>query len=91
MKKEKLALFGGPKSFDEKIKTYNTIGNEELKAAIRVIKSGKLSSFLGEPSKEFYGGANVQKFEKQLSKYFGVKYAITVNSWSSGLSCAIGA
>ena len=91
MKKEKLAIFGGPKSFNDKIKTYNTIGKEELKAAIKVVKSGKLSSFLGEPSDEFYGGKYVKKFEKNLSRYFGVKYVITVNSWSSGLSCAIGA
>ncbi len=91
MNKEKLAIFGGPKSFNDKIKTYNTIGKEELKAAIKVVKSGKLSSFLGEPSDEFYGGKYVKKFEKNLSRYFGVKYVITVNSWSSGLSCAIGA
>ena len=91
MKKEKLAIFGGPKSFNEKIETYNTIGKEELRAAIKVVKSGKLSSFLGEPSNEFYGGKYVQRFEKNLAKYFGVKHAITVNSWSSGLSCAIGA
>ena len=25
MNKEKLAIFGGPKSFNDKIKTYNTI------------------------------------------------------------------
>ena len=91
MKKDKLAIFGGPKSFNENIKTYNTIGREELNAAIKVIKSGKLSSFLGEPSNEFYGGKYVQQFEKKFANYFGVKYAITVNSWSSGLSCAVGA
>ncbi len=91
MKKSKLAIFGGPKSFNENIKTYNSIGKEELKAAINVVKSGKLSSFLGEPSKEFYGGKFIQKFESKISKFFGVKHAITVNSWSSGLSCAVGA
>tara|TARA_B100000073_G_C23715997_1_gene565947 strand:+ start:21 stop:1301 length:1281 start_codon:yes stop_codon:yes gene_type:complete len=91
MKKEKLAIFGGPKSFNDSIKTYNTIGKEELRAAIKVVKSGKLSSFLGEPSDEFFGGKYVRQFEKNLSKYFKVKYAITVNSWSSGLSCAVGA
>ena len=64
MKKEKLAIFGGPKSFNEKIETYNTIGQEELRAAVKVVKSGKLSSFLGEPSNEFYGGKYVQRFEK---------------------------
>ena len=28
MKKEKLAIFGGPKSFNDSIKTYNTISEE---------------------------------------------------------------
>ena len=91
MQKNKLALFGGKKAFDEKIVRYNTIGKEELDAGSKVIKSGNLSSFLGEASSDFYGGVHVKKFEKDCEKYFKVKHAITVNSWSSGLSCAIGA
>ena len=37
MKKEKLAIFGGPKSFNDSIKTYNTIGKEELQAVIKLL------------------------------------------------------
>tara|TARA_B100001057_G_scaffold30365_1_gene27648 strand:+ start:117 stop:248 length:132 start_codon:yes stop_codon:yes gene_type:complete len=36
-----------------KFKKYNPIGKEELKAASDVIKSGNLSNFLGEYSKNF--------------------------------------
>ena len=74
-----------------KFKKYNPIDNKELKAAIKVIKSGNLSNFLGTYSKEFYGGPKVREFEKKCRSFFKVKHAITVNSWTSGLICAVGA
>ncbi len=74
-----------------KFKNYNPIGKEELLAATKVIKSGKLSYFLGTYSKEFYGGPKVREFERKCRSFFKVKHAITVNSWTSGLICAIGA
>ena len=39
----------------------------------------------------FYGGPKVQEFEMEAAKYFGVKHAVTVNSWTSGLVAAVGA
>ena len=89
--KEKLALLGGPKSFDEEILRYNTIGKEEIKAATKVIKTGNLSQFLGEYDQDFFGGPKVKEFEENCARYFGVEHAITVNSWSSGLTAAVGA
>ena len=73
------------------IKPYNPIGTEELEAAQRVIKSGVLSDFVGSHGSHFYGGVEVRKFEKDIQEFYGVKHAITVNSWTSGLTCAIGA
>ncbi len=73
-----------------KIKRYNSIGREEQLAVKKVIKSGVLSDFVGSNSKKFLGGKNVQKFESQITKYFKVKYAITTNSWTSGLIAALG-
>ncbi len=67
------------------------IDNKELTAVSKVIKSKKLSEFVGKFSKNFYGGKNVKKFEKNLQNYFRVKHAITVNSWTSGLICCVGA
>ncbi|MCK5342265.1 MAG: DegT/DnrJ/EryC1/StrS family aminotransferase, partial [Candidatus Heimdallarchaeota archaeon] len=40
---------------------------------------------------DFYGGPEVQVFEKEWADYFDVKHAIAVNSCTSGLYCAIGA
>ncbi len=91
MSKEKLALFGGPKSITEPFKRYNSIGQEEVEAARLVVENGNLSQFLGTWKPDFYGGPKVKEFEKKCTQYFGVKHAITVNSWTSGLIAAIGA
>ena len=89
--KEKLAIYGGPKIINKKFKLYNTIGEEERLAVDQVMRSGVLSKFLGVWHKDFYGGSKVQEFEKKAAEYFGVKHAITVNSWTSGLIAAVGA
>ncbi len=89
-KKNKLALFGGKKTIRKNFLTYNSIGNAELKNVTKVMKSGKLSSFLASSSQGFTGGNYVQKFEKSIKDFYKVKYAITVNSWTSGLIAAIG-
>ena len=88
---EKLALFGGPKTIQNEFRRYNPIGAEEMQAAKEVIESGVLSQFLGVWHEDFYGGPKVKEFERQCAEYFGVKYAVTVNSWTSGLIAAVGA
>ena len=88
---EKLALYGGPKTITKSFKRYNSIGKEEVEAAKSVVESGVLSQFLGCWEPDFYGGPKVQEFERACEKYFGVKHVVTVNSWTSGLICAVGA
>ena len=88
---EKLALFGGPKTINKSFSRYNPIGEEEVKSVNAVMEGGTLSQFLGCWDPDFYGGSNVQAFERQCEDYFGVKHAITVNSWTSGLIAAVGA
>ena len=46
---------------------------------------------MGEKDIKFYGGEQVQRFERYIEKYFNVKHAITTNSWTSGLVAAVGA
>lgn len=79
------------KIINYKFKKYNSIGKEELSAAINVLKRGKLSEYIAGNNEFFYGGKNVRKFEQYLKKFYKVKYAITLNSWTSGLIAAIGA
>ncbi len=77
-----------PKIINYNFKKFNSFNSKELKAANTVVKSGKLSEFLAG---ELEGGKQVQKFEKSIKKYFNTKYAITLNSWTSGLIAAVGA
>jgi perosamine synthetase len=88
---EQLALFGGPKAIQTEFKRYNPIGAEEVQAAKAVIESGVLSQYLGVWHEDFFGGPKVREFESRCAEYFGVKHAVTVNSWTSGLVAAVGA
>ena len=87
----KLAINGGQKVREKKFPAYKTVGKEEIKAVKRVIKSGILSRFLGCWHEDFYGGPEVQAFEKEWADYFNVKHAIAVNSATSGIYSAVGA
>ncbi len=88
---EKLALNGGPKTIEKSFTYYNSIGAEEVEAAKKVVESGVLSQFLGAWHEDFYGGPKVREFEQASKKFFGVRHAVTVNSWTSGLVAAVGA
>ena len=88
---DRLAIFGGPKVIEKPFKKYNSIGQEELNAAKKVIETGVLSQYIGAWHEDFLGGPKVQEFEKAVCQQFNVKHAITVNSWTSGLVAAIGA
>lgn len=87
----KLAINGGEKVRENPFPAYNTIDQQEEEAALRVLRSGKLSTFLGTWHDDFYGGTEVQALEKEWADFFNVKHAISVNSATSGLYAAVGA
>ena len=87
----KLAINGGIPVRSTPFPRYNTIGEEEKRAVMAVLDSGILSGFLGTWSPAFYGGANVQKLERDWQAAFGVRHAVSVNSATSGLYAAVGA
>jgi perosamine synthetase len=86
-----LAINGGVPIITSRFKPYSTIGDEEIAAVVEVLRTGSLSKFIGAWCDDFYGGPQVQALEKEWKEYFGVKNAIAVNSWTSGLTAAIGA
>ena len=88
---DKLALFGGSKAIPTPLPPYNPIGQEEVKAVKEIVESGVLSQFVGAWCSDFNGGKKVKEFERACEAYFGVKHAISVNSWTSGLIAAVGA
>jgi perosamine synthetase len=87
----KLAIHGGPKVRTRLFPFYKTIGSEEIRAVTNVLKSGVLSQYLGSWHENFYGGPQVKALEKEWAKFFNVKHAVSVNSATSGLQCAVGA
>jgi dTDP-4-amino-4,6-dideoxygalactose transaminase len=88
---EPLALFGGPATITQALPQPSLLGEADVQAAADVIRGGVLSGYIGAPGEAFMGGERVRAFERQCAEYFGVKHAIAVNSWTSGLVCAVGA
>ncbi|GIZ51296.1 DegT/DnrJ/EryC1/StrS family aminotransferase [Noviherbaspirillum aridicola] len=91
MSKDTLALLGGQPAINRPLELFNSVGEAEADAAAEVIRGGVLSAYIGAPGEGFMGGPRVRAFEAQAAKYFGVKHAIVVNSWTSGLIAAVGA
>jgi perosamine synthetase len=86
-----LAINGGKKVRERLFPAHNTIGKEEKQAVEKVLDKGKLSRFLGCWHEDFFGGDEVRSLEKEWAEKFGVKHAISVNSATSALYCAVGA
>lgn len=89
--KDALAIHGGPPVIDHRLEPYRTLGAEEEDAASRVVRSGVLSAYIGARGELFMGGPEVRAFEAKAADYFGVKHALAVNSWTSGLIAQVGA
>ena len=86
-----LAINGGTPVITKPFPPYRSLGEEEIAAANRVLRSGVLSAFIGAPGSGFYGGPEVQALEQEAAERFGVKHVVSVNSWTSGLVAAMGA
>lgn len=86
-----LALLGGEPVLRSPLRHYNSIGEPEIEAVNRVMRSGTLSGFYGSPGDEYWGGPEIQAFERAWAKRFQAKHAVSVNSATSGLYTAIGA
>ena len=54
------------------------ISEDEIKAVVKVIKSGQLSL-----------GKETEKFEQEMADYVGAKYAVVVSSGTTGLHLAV--
>lgn len=93
--RRELAINGGPPFRTKPWIGNYTCGEEEKQAAIKAIDSGYLSKFEGsftpDPPFSFWGGPFVQELERQWCEYYGCKYALSVNSATSGLFAALGA
>ena len=89
MRLAKSAILGGKPENSVIFPPYNTIGQEEKDAVMTVLDSGELSGFVAGNIPAFFGGKQVQELEKEFCKQFDVKYAVSVNSATSGLYCML--
>lgn len=87
----RLAINGGQKIRTTLFPAYRVIGREEESAVVGVLRTGILSKYLGCWDEDFYGGPQVRTLEEEWADYFGAKYAVSVNSATSALICAVGA
>jgi dTDP-4-amino-4,6-dideoxygalactose transaminase len=87
-----LAYHGGKKT---RTKTFEPqegprLNSDYLNACAGVLRSEILSGYRGNATGAFWGGNEVQSFEKKMSNMFDVEHAIACNSATSGLwmACA---
>ena len=85
----KPAILGGTPIFRTPLPPYVSTGEREIEAAVRVLRTGTLSDFIGAPGPRFDGGKEVRLLEDEWAAYFGVRHAISVNSGTSGLHAAV--
>src|SRR5262245_54199489 len=64
---------------------FNTIGAEEERAVIEVLRSAPLSGYLGGYDQ---GGRCVEALEHEFAEVVGARHAVAVNSGTSGLLAA---
>lgn len=86
-----LALFGGEPVIRVPFPPYTSLGEQEVEAAARVVRSGVLSAYIGAAGPGFMGGPELRAMESAVAEYFGVEHCLAVNSWTSGLHCCVGA
>lgn len=86
---ENLALLGGSPVNTLPAPVYNTIGDAEKRAVMEVLDTGELSGFVAAPGDWFWGGKRVRALEEAFKDHFGVKYAVAVNSATSGLHAGL--
>tara|TARA_Y100000034_G_scaffold130816_1_gene190233 strand:+ start:812 stop:2077 length:1266 start_codon:yes stop_codon:yes gene_type:complete len=86
-----LAINGGEKYRKQPFPHHPIIGDEEKKAVRDVLDSGNVSTFVASPGEYFLGGKKIKEFEKIFSNYFGIKYAVAVNSGTAALHAAVAA
>lgn len=85
------AILGGTPARTKPYPPVNTLGPEERRLVLDVLDSGVLSDFVAHDGPSFNGGRVVKQLEAEFCARFGVEHAISVNSATSGLHCALAA
>lgn len=85
MPNRRLAIDGGDKLWPRGLSAFTWVRDADLDGLINLVKSQKLSGFLAQPTEDFLGGEWVKRLESLICKKNQHSYAISFNSWTSGL------
>lgn len=85
----RLALLGGEPVRSRPFPAHPVIGEEEKRAVLDVLESGRLSTFIAAPGEHFLGGKRIKEFEKRFAEYHGVEHAVAFNSATAALHAAV--
>lgn len=88
---DELAINGGTPAISQKFERYLWVDKGVLPRIESLILSNAFSGFLAQPSIEHLGGPAVRKLETGWSELFKTEYAVSFNSWTSGLVASIAA
>lgn len=88
-KMSELALLGGEKIIKEKFKNYKWNSLSDTLGLISIVRQGKLSGFLAQPTDAHLGGTWVRRLEKEWAELTHSGSAVSFNSWTSGLDAAV--
>jgi perosamine synthetase len=61
----------------------------DLDRIAQILTDGTLSGFLAAPGEPNLGGVNVRKLEEKWGKFSNREFAVTFNSWTSGLEAMV--
>ncbi len=75
--------------FNQPLPDYNTIGEAEINAALKVLESGVLSGFVANPGAAYLGGDQVLALEAAFCQRFEQSHAVSFNSATSALHAAL--
>lgn len=85
---EKLALFGGEPAIQVSPKNYEWFDEGLISQTNDLMRTQRLSGFLGVAGDQYLGGKWVRKLEGDWSQLAGSTYGVSFNSWTSGLEAA---
>jgi perosamine synthetase len=84
-----LAMLGGKPVRSKPFPAHPVIGDEEKRAVMEVLDSGRLSTFIAAQGEYFLGGKKIKEFERRFAEYHNTKYAVAFNSATAALHAAV--
>lgn len=80
-----LALFGGEKSIPQRPTSFQWFIQSDWQDIVELLQSQQLSGFLAQSGDSYLGGHKVRLLEQNFAIVQNSRYAVSFNSWTSGL------